>query len=116
VAGTLQDQIWRAIQIHHVVLIVLSKDSVRSDWVENELEMARDKENEQNRPVLCPIALDDSWKEKVGAKDGSGDSSRHLWRTLQQKLIIDFSGWDSTAFEEAFRKLVRGLKENYSPR
>jgi len=95
---------------------VRNVSSLESDCVENELEMARDKEKVQERPVLCPLALDDIWKEKLAAKDRPGDPSRHLWRTLQQKLVLDFSGWDSAAFEEAFRKLVRGLKENYSPR
>jgi hypothetical protein len=115
-AGTIQDQVWRAIQVHHVVIIVLSKNSVESDWVENELEMARKKEKEQGRAVLCPLSLDDAWKEMIAASDGPGHPSRQLWRTLQQKLILDFSGWDSPAFDEAFQKLVRGLKENYSPR
>jgi hypothetical protein len=34
---------------------------------------------------------------------------------LQQKLVVDFSGWETEAFEEAFQKLVRGLKTNYGP-
>ena len=116
VAGTIQDQVWRAIQIQHVVLLVLSKDSVQSDWVENELDMARSKEKAEGRAVLCPVALDDAWKAKVEAKDGPGDPSRALWRTLQQKLVVDFSGWETKSFEDAFQKLVRGLKVNYGPR
>ena len=115
VAGTIQDQVWRAIQVHHVVVIVLSKDSVESDWVENELDMARQKEKEGKRAVLCPIALDDAWKSKMAAKDTPGDPSRPLWRTLQQKLVMDFHGWKTKAFDDAFEKLVRGLKVNYGP-
>jgi hypothetical protein len=97
------------------VIIVLSRDSVQSDWVENVLEMPRNKEKEQQRPVFCPITLDDSWKEEVNAKDGPGDPSRQLWRTLQEKLILDFSSWQAEAFDVAFQKLVRGLKTNYGP-
>jgi hypothetical protein len=82
VAGPIQDQVWRAIQIHHVVLLVLSDASVRSDWVENELDMARSKEKAEGRAVLCPVALDNAWKTKVEAKDGPGDPNRQLWRTL----------------------------------
>ena len=115
VAGTIQDQVWRAIQIHHVAIIVLSKDSVESDWVENELDMARQKEKAEKRAVLCPICLDDAWKAKVAAKDTPGDPSRQLWRTLQQKLVVDFHGWETGAFEGAFQKLLRGLKTNYVP-
>ena len=113
VAGPIQAQVWEGIQRHHVVLLVLSDASVRSDWVENELDMARSKEKAEGRAVLCPVALDDTWKTKVEAKDGPGDPSRQLWRTLQQKLVVDFSGWRTKAFEEAFQKLLRGLKVNY---
>ena len=116
VAGTIQDQVWRAIQFHHATILVLSKDSVASDWVENELDMARSKEKAEGRAVLCPLTLDDAWKAKVGAEDGPGDPSRHLWRTLTQKLILDFSEWRTQAFDDVFQKLVRGLNTNYAPR
>jgi hypothetical protein len=115
VAGTIQDQVWRAIQIQHVVLLVLSEASTQSDWVENELDMARSKEKAEGRAVLCPVALDDAWKAKVEAKGGPGDPSRQLWRTLGQKLVVDFSRWETEAFEQAFGKLLRGLKVNYGP-
>jgi TIR domain/Pentapeptide repeats (8 copies) len=116
VAGTLQDQLWRAIQVHHVIILILSEHSVESDWVENELEMARIKEKDERRAVLCPVALDDAWRAKVTAKDGPGDPFRGLWRTLTGKLIVDFSGWKTKAFDESFQKLLRGLKMNYGPR
>jgi hypothetical protein len=115
IAGTIQDQVWQAIRVHDVALLVLSESSVKSDWVENELDMARAKEKAEKRAVLCPVALDDAWKAKVDAKGGPGDPSRQLWRTLTQKLVVDFSGWKTKAFEEAFQKLVRGLKVNYGP-
>jgi hypothetical protein len=115
IAGPIQDQVWRAIQVHHVVILVLSETSVRSDWVENELDIARDKERDENRAVLCPVSLDDTWKAKVEAKGKPGDPSRKLWRTLEQKFVVDFSGWKTKSFDESFQKLVRGLKVNYGP-
>jgi hypothetical protein len=115
VAGTIQEQLWRAIQLHHVVILVLSNDSVQSDWVENELDMARRKEKAEKRAVLCPICLDDSWKAKVAAEDGAGDPFRGLWRTLTGKFIVDFTGWEARSFDGAFQKLLRGLKTNYGP-
>ena len=54
------------------MILVLSKESVKSDWVENELDMARAKEKAEGRAVLCPVALDDAWKSKVEAKGGPG--------------------------------------------
>jgi hypothetical protein len=116
VAGNIQDQVWQAIQVHHVVILVLTKDSVKSDWVEGELEIARSKEQPVGRAVLCPIALDDAWKTKVEAREGPGDPNWQLWRTLKQKVILDFSQWKTKAFEAQFQKLLRGLNQNYGPR
>jgi hypothetical protein len=115
VAGPIQDQLWRAIQFHHVVILVLSEHSVKSDWVEHELAMARKKEKAEGRAVLCPICLDDAWRKKVEAEDGPDDEFQGLWRTVTGQLIVDFSGWESGAFDGAFQKLLRGLKTNYRP-
>ncbi len=110
VAGPLQKQVFQGIRLNDVVLLVLSESSIKSDWVENELDMARCKEKEQSRDVLCPIALDDSWKAKVQDKELD---DRHLWRTLTKKNILDFSEWRSDGFEEPFRKLLDGIKRYY---
>ena len=111
VAGPLQKQIYDAIRVNDVVLIVLSKAAIESDWVENELEMARKKEKEEKRDVLCPIALDDSWKSKLEPDD----PYRGLWRTLTAKNVLDFSMWNSGEFESTYEKLIRGLKIYYPP-
>lgn len=107
VAGPLTKQIGDAIRLQDIVLLVLSKDSVESDWVENELEMARKKEKEEERDVLCPVALDDSWKAKV-----DGDP---LWRQVKKKNVLDFSGWKTRKFGPEFQKLVKGMKIYYEP-
>ena len=77
--------------------------------------MARQKEEAGKRAVLFPISLDGAWKAKVAAKDTPGDPSRPLWRTLQQELVVDFSGWESEAFEGSFQELLRGLKLHDGP-
>lgn len=61
-AGRLERQIDRAIRLNPTVLLVLSEHSVKSDWVEHEARLARRMEQETGRDVLCPVALDDSWK------------------------------------------------------
>jgi len=111
VAGPLQQQIDRATRLNDIVLLVSSETSIQSDWVENELELARRKEKDQRRDVLCPIALDDTWKSKLE----SDESDRVLWRTLTKKNVVDFSKWKSKAFERAYEKLVRGLSIYYPP-
>lgn len=62
--------------------------------------------------VLCPVALDDSWKTKL--EDTAAD--RKLWRRLTQKNILDFSKWKTKALNTQFDKLLRGLKIWYEPK
>lgn len=76
--------------------------------MENELEMARQKEKEERRDVLRPVALDDSWKAKV--------KGEVLWRQLTKKNILDFSGWKTKKCGPQFEKLVKGMKIYYEPR
>ncbi|MFH1931026.1 MAG: toll/interleukin-1 receptor domain-containing protein [Pseudomonadota bacterium] len=102
VAGMIKRQVIKQIRILDVVIIVLSKSSVESDWVENELEIARKKEKEEKREVICPVALDDSWKAKI-----KGDP---LWRQVAKYFVLDFSG----SFDLQFKKLVNGIKKNYT--
>jgi hypothetical protein len=62
IAGRIESQIDRAMRLNPIVILVLSKHSVNSDWVEWEADKARALEKELGRDVLCPVALDDSWK------------------------------------------------------
>ena len=106
-AGDLQRQIAKAIRLNDVILLVLSEESIRSDWVESELDIARKREKAENRDLLCPISIDDAWKSKLD--DDASD--RALWLSLTKKAIIDFS--PAADFETSFGKLLRGLKINY---
>jgi hypothetical protein len=104
-AGRLTKQITKQIRISDIILIILSEESINSDWVENELEQARKREIKENRDIICPIALDDSWKEKI--------KGNPLWRKVADYNILDFSAWKTRKFNAQFQKLVSGLKKNY---
>lgn len=112
VAGLLEKQIGNAIRSHDIVLLVLSENAVRSDWVENELELALLRERETAQKVLCSVSLDESWRNTLQP----GFESRRLWRKLAQMSIIDFSKWnDESEFSRSFSRLARGLMLNYEP-
>jgi hypothetical protein len=111
-AGPVQLQVARAVSNHDVVILVLSANSVESDWVENELEMAREKEKKEKRTVLCPISLDGTWQLKTTDQK---NRYRTLWRNLRANYVLDFSKWNHAGFEEPFSRLVQGLKTNYEP-
>jgi uncharacterized protein YjbI with pentapeptide repeats len=105
-AGRLEKVIDRAIRQNPTVLLVLSEHSLSSDWVEHEVRTARGLEKEMGRDVLCPVALDDSWK-----------SSRWPKRVMEQIMeynILNFSEWkDDSKFDGMFRKLIDGLELFY---
>jgi hypothetical protein len=102
VAGSITGQIARAIRINDQVALVLSKASIKSDWVWDEIETTLEKEKEQGSEVLFPIRVDDEWE--AAAPEGY----RHLIRKIKKKLILDFS--TDEAFEENLPKLINGMK------
>ncbi len=98
----MEKQIDKAIRQNPTVLLILSEHSIKSDWVEHEVRTARGLEKEMGRDVLCPVALDDSWK-----------SSPWPQRVMEQAMeynILDFSAWqDDEKFGSTFNKLIDGL-------
>jgi len=107
-AGRLEAQIDRAMRQNPSVLLVLSKNSTTSDWVVHEALLARQLEKEIGRDVLCPIALDDSWK--------SAKWPKRLMEQIMEYNILDYSKWnDDKAFEQVFNKMINGLDMFYKP-
>ena len=105
-AGRIETQIDRAISQNRTALLVLSQNSIKSDWVEHEVRTAREQEKNTGRDVLCPIALDDSWR--------SSQWPKRVMEQIMEYNILDFSVWeDDVKFEGMFRKLIDGLELFY---
>jgi hypothetical protein len=105
-AGRLEKQIDRAIRHNPTVLVILSENSIKSDWVQHEVRMARELEKETGRDVLCPVALGDSWKDSPWPK--------RVMEQVMEYNILDFSRWEGDAeFEKLFKKLIDGLELFY---
>jgi hypothetical protein len=90
-----------SIHSHDKLLLVLSKYSVASDWVEKEVETALEKERQQKRTVLFPVRLDDAvMKIKTG-----WPADIHRGRN-----IGDFRKWKQhDDYQKAFQRLLRDL-------
>jgi len=101
-AGRLEKVVDRAIRHNPTVLLILSANSVKSDWVQHEVRLARKLEIETERDVLCPVALDDSWKTCRWPE--------RLREQIEEYHIMDFSEWEDAAhFERMFIRLIDGL-------
>lgn len=106
-AGRLDRNVEHGMRSNPIVVIVLSRDSVRSDWVEHEVSLATRLSKELSRDVLCPIALDESWK--------TCDWNGPVRTQLMKYNILDFSQWEiPQEFDRLFRRLVKGLDLFYS--
>jgi len=79
----MEKQIDREIRQNPTILLFLSEHSFSSDWVEHEVRTARLLEKETGRDVLCPVALDDSWKDSEWEK--------RLMEQIMKYNILEFS-------------------------
>lgn len=102
------DRIEESIRTYDKLLIVLSENSVRSTWVEDECRAALEKENrfreEQllDKTVLFPIKLDEAIKEAT---------SQWVCKIRRERHIGDFTRWKShDEYQKAFDRLLRDLK------
>ena len=80
IGGKILDSLYEGIRTHEKLLLVLSEDSVRSNWVEDEVNKAFAEERERGEPVLFPIRLDDAvmstsqaWAQKIRDDRHIGD-------------------------------------------
>ena len=105
----LYEQIDRAIQIHDRLLLVLSENSLQSEWVMTELRRARRVEILEKRRKLFPIRLVDMETIKKW-ECFDPDSGKDLAVEVREYFIPDFSNWkDQRVFELAFQRLIKDL-------
>jgi len=90
-----------AIRIHDKLMVVLSEHSVKSAWVEDEVEAAFEREHRDGTTVLFPIRLDDAVMDSHEAWAASIRRTRH---------IGDFRKWkDHDEYQKALTRLIRDL-------
>jgi hypothetical protein len=95
-------EIDRAIRVHDKLLLLLSVNSLLSDWVEKEVATAFESERRDKRTVLFPVRLDDSIMDALDGWAADIRRTRH---------IGDFTKWkDHNAYQRAFDRLLRDLK------
>jgi hypothetical protein len=97
----IRDRITDAILGYDKFILILSKDSIESDWVEGEVEAVLARERKEKRSVLFPIRLDDAV-----LKAPKGWAS-HIHQT---RSIGDFRGWTNprkyqTSLDDSIRNL-----------
>jgi hypothetical protein len=94
---SIRNQLERAIQAQDNVVIVMSQASVRSLWVQKEIEHAFDLERIRQRTVLFPVRLDEAvFSSTITPQVGQ----------LKDRPILDFSDWrDKGRYQRHFHDL-----------
>ncbi|HEU5384120.1 MAG TPA: toll/interleukin-1 receptor domain-containing protein [Ktedonobacteraceae bacterium] len=101
IGNKFRQRIDEAIHQQDKLLLLLSEHSIKSLWVENEVEAALEKEDRQQCEVLFPIRLDDTVMQTSQAWAATLRRTRH---------IGDFTNWtDLQAYQSAFDRLLRDL-------
>lgn len=110
----LHDQIETAIRGYDKLLIVLSKASLQSEWVMDELRKGFQAERDGGTRKLFPVLLTD-YKALRRWVCRDSISGRDLAEEIRQYFIPDFSKWKNRKhFEDAFGRLLEALRARAS--
>jgi len=96
-----RETIENAITSYDKVIIVLSKDSILSGWVEDEIEATMEKEYLNKTVVTLPISIDESYL-----------NSNISWvkKIKRTRHVQNFDNWlNQKEFNNSVKKLLKGL-------
>jgi len=106
----IHEQIDEAIRLYDRLLLILSEDSMSSDWVKTEIAHARQREIGEKRQMLFPISIV-PFEEIKEWKAFDADTGKDSAREIREYFIPDFSNWkDHDSYQAAFQRLLRDLK------
>jgi hypothetical protein len=108
----LHEQIDSAIRVHERLLLILSPDSINSEWVKTEIAKARKRESQEGKRVLFPVRLNISYEQLQEWECFDADRGKDSAREIREYYIPDFTKWKNhDQYQEEFKKLVRDLKK-----
>ena len=106
----LHEQIDVAIQRNDRTLLILSENSMNSEWVKTEIANTRKKEAKEKRQILFPIRLINF--SKIQAWECfDADMGKDSAREIREYFIPDFSNWkDEKSYKSVFERLLKDLR------
>jgi hypothetical protein len=109
----IHDQIDAAIRHYDKLLLILSNNSITSEWVKTEIAKARRRESTQTHKMLFPVRLI-SYEALQQWECFDADLGKDSAREIREYYIPDFSEWKHNYehYRSEFEKLLRDLKAN----
>jgi hypothetical protein len=96
-----RDVIESQIKSHDRLIVVLSKSSLQSQWVQFEVETALEIERKKKSAIIIPVCIDDQvFKSKVSW-------ARHIVRTKNIAMYQHWERSDSSFVDEFVRRIMR---------
>jgi uncharacterized protein YjbI with pentapeptide repeats len=92
----IDEQIDAAIRLHEKVLLILSPNSVHSDWVQVEVGKAREREAKEGKRVLFPVRLVGHEEVLAALRDWAlyhGKEGKDAAGEIRRFYVPDFSRW-----------------------
>jgi hypothetical protein len=110
----LHEQIDEAIRVHEKVLLILSENSMSSEWVKTEIAKARKRELREKKQVLFPVRLV-PFEAIRDWECFDADTGKDSAREIREYFIPDFSEWEHhDKYKKAFERLLGDLKAGKS--
>jgi hypothetical protein len=104
------EQIDAAIQVHDRLLLILSEDSMKNEWVQTEIAKARKREGREKRRMLFPLRLV-GFEVLQEWECFDADTGKDSAREIREYFVPDFSNWKShDEYQKALRRLLKDLK------
>jgi len=108
----LHEQIDVAIRLHERLLLILSPESINSEWVKNEIAKASKREIQEGKRVLFPIRLNLPFTKLGDWSFFDPFIGKDLAREIAEYYIPDFTRWKNhDQYLEEFKKLLRDLRK-----
>ncbi len=104
------DQIDAAIKDYDRLIIVLSDNSMKSEWVKTEIAKARKKEKETGKRILFPISIVD-FKVIKKWECFDADIGKDSAKEIREYYIPNFKNWkDHNEYMKELVRLIESLK------
>jgi uncharacterized protein YjbI with pentapeptide repeats len=106
----IHEQIDEAIRLYDRLLLILSRDSMESEWVKTEIAKARKRETREKRRMLFPVRLV-KFETLRDWECFDADTGKDSAQEIREYFVPDFSKWkDHDSYQKAFDRLLKDLK------